>query len=104
MRLRCRTQRTYFAPWSDTAGKAAFYRQIAQNDIRNIEDVQARYGKTDFDIHPTWGMRDTFIPAQQGRDLHDLLHAKTFTEIPDAAHMVHEDAPAALLGALMQHL
>ncbi|MFN3251622.1 alpha/beta fold hydrolase [Roseibium album] len=90
----------YFDPWSGEAGKAAFYRQIAQADITNIKEAQKRYGPTDFDVHLTWGMRDTFIPPAQGRELQDLLQAKSFTPIEDAAHLVHEDAPAALLGSL----
>ncbi|WP_299846552.1 alpha/beta hydrolase [uncultured Roseovarius sp.] len=94
----------YFKPWSDAVGKPAFYRQIAQNDTGNIVEAQKLYTATDFDIHVTWGMRDTFIPADQGRELRDLVKAKSFTPIPNAAHLVHEDAPAALLGALMQNL
>lgn len=98
--LREEATRIYFDPWSGEAGKAAFYRQIAQADIANIEEAQKRYGPTDFDVHLTWGMRDTFIPPAQGRELQDLLQAKSFTSIEDAAHLVHEDAPAALLGSL----
>ena len=77
---------------------------MAQSDLGNIKQVQKLYGETDFDIHLTCGMRDTFIPAELGRELHDLVKAKSFTPIPDASHLVHEDAPAALLGSLMQHI
>lgn len=94
----------YYRPWSDEVGKAAFYRQIAQAQLSNIEDAQKLYAATDFDVHLTWGMRDTFIPAEQGRELQELLKARSFTPIPDAAHIVHEDAPAALLGSLLRHL
>lgn len=94
----------YFRPWSAEIGKAAFYRQIAQADLANIEEAQKLYAATDFDIHVTWGMRDTFIPAEQSRELCDLVKAKSFTPIPDASHMVHEDAPAALLGSLLKSI
>ena len=93
-----------FEPWSDDVGKAAFYRQIAQADAGAIEEAQNRYAKTEFEVHVTWGMRDTFIPAERGRQIADLLQAKSFTPVPDAAHIVQEDAPAALLGSLMQHI
>lgn len=102
--LREEANEIYLKPWSGEAGKAAFYRQIAHADRANIEQAQQRYGATDFDIHLTWGMRDTFIPAEQGRELFDLVKAKSFTPIPDAAHIVHEDAPAALLGALLRSI
>lgn len=102
--LREQAIRMYFKPWSDEIGKAAFYRQIAQADLANIEEAQKLYTATDFDIHLTWGMRDPFIPAEQGRELHDLVKAKSFTPIADASHIVHEDAPAALLGSLLQNI
>lgn len=94
----------YHKPWSGSQGKSAFYRQIAQAEQQNITQAQKLYGATDFDVHLTWGMRDTFIPPERGRALHDLIKAKSFTPIPDAAHLVHEDAPAALLGSLLQHV
>ncbi|MDN3721993.1 hypothetical protein QW131_29455 [Roseibium salinum] len=91
--LREEAIRIYFEPWSGDAGKAAFYRQIAHADTANIEAAQKRYAPTDFDIHLTWGMRDTFIPPERGRQLQELLRAKSFTPIENAAHFVHEDAP-----------
>ncbi len=94
----------YFKPWSGAEGKAAFYRQIAHAEQGNIAQAQKLYGATDFDIHLTWGMRDTFIPPEQGRALYDLINANSFTPISDASHLVHEDDPAALLGALLQHI
>lgn len=100
--LREQAIRMYFRPWSDDAGKAAFYRQIAQANLSNIEEAQKRYCPLDFDVHIIWGMRDTFIPAKQGRQIEATLGAKSFTSIPDASHLVHEDAPAALLGALLR--
>ena len=102
--LRAEAIETYFKPWSGEVGKAAFYRQIAHSDLESIEQVQRLYAATDFDVHITWGMRDTFIPAEQGRALQALLKAKSFTPIQDASHIVHEDAPAALLGSILQNL
>lgn len=102
--LREEAIRIYFEPWSDEAGKAAFYRQIAHADHGNIEEAQKLYAPTDFDVHITWGMRDTFIPPERGQEVRDLLKASSFTPIADAAHIVHEDAPAALLGSLFQNI
>ena len=94
----------YLKPWIGEAGRAAFYRQIAQSDLYNIEQAQQTYRPTEFDVHITWGMRDTFIPPAQGQKLFDLFGAKSFTPIADASHLVHEDAPAALLGSLLQNI
>ena len=94
----------YFAPWSGEIGKPAFYRQIAQANTANIEEAQALYCPPDFDVHVTWGIKDSFIPAAQGREVAKRLGAASFVEIEDAAHLVHEDSPAALLGALTASL
>jgi len=102
--LREETVKLYYGPWSGDDGKAAFYRQIAHADISNIEQTQALYETTDFDIHLIWGTQDTFIPDEQGRKLFDLVKAKSFRPITNASHLVHEDAPAALLGALQQNI
>jgi len=95
---------TYLAPWSGDTGKAAFYRQIAQASVSSIEQVQQLYAKPDFDVHISWGTRDTFIPVEQGLELRNALQAQSFTRIENAAHLVHEDAPQALLGALLHNI
>ncbi|WP_269585570.1 alpha/beta fold hydrolase [Roseibium sp. Sym1] len=102
--LRKDAMEIYAAPWRGDAGKAAFYRQIAQADPGNISEAEARYRKPDFDVHLIWGEHDTFIPVERGEKLRRMLSADSFTVIPGAAHIVQEDAPEALLGALLQHL
>ncbi len=102
--LREDSAQMYFEPWSGEAGQTAFYQQIAQANLANISEAQKLYHAPDFDVHITWGMRDTFIPSEQGREVQELLKAKSFTPIEDASHIVHEDAPAALLGSLLNAL
>jgi pimeloyl-ACP methyl ester carboxylesterase len=94
----------YAEPWRGEIGQVAFYRQIAQADTRNIADVQELYRKPDFDVHLIWGKHDTFIPLEQGRKLQDLLAADSFTVVHNAAHIVHEDAPEAIVGTLLRNL
>jgi pimeloyl-ACP methyl ester carboxylesterase len=94
----------YAAPWRGEIGQAAFYRQIAQADTRHIAEVQKLYKKPEFKVHLIWGQHDTFIPLEQGRELQALLAADSFTVIENAAHIVHEDAPEAMVGALLQNL
>ena len=95
---------TYFAPWSGDVGKPAFYRQIAQADRGHIAEAEARYRPTDFEVHIVWGTQDTFIPLAQGRALEERVGAASFTPIEMAAHLVQEDAPEALLGALLGNM
>ncbi len=102
--LRDDAMEVYCAPWLGEGGQAAFYRQIAQADHANIAEAQELYGKTEFDIHLIWGEEDSFIPISRGRQLQSLLRADSFTPIPNAAHLVQEDAPEALLAALLREL
>lgn len=94
----------YAAPWRGAVGKPAFYRQIAQADPANISEAEARYQKTGFDIHLIWGEHDTFIPLERGHKLQRLLAADSLTVVPGAGHIVQEDAPEAVVAALLRHL
>lgn len=88
-------------PWRGETGQAAFYRQIAQSDTAFIEEAEANYGPMDCDVHLVWGEQDTFIPVEQGERLAKLISADSFTTVPTAAHIVQEDAPEAVVAALM---
>lgn len=94
----------YVAPWRGETGQPAFYRQIAQSDTRNIKEVQERYEKCGFRVHLIWGAHDRFIPPSRGRELAGLLDADSFTLVPNAGHLVHEDAPESIVGMLLKNL
>ncbi|MCP5076044.1 MAG: alpha/beta hydrolase [Rhodobacteraceae bacterium] len=102
--LRQDAEDIYLQPWRGEEGKAAFFRQIAQADDRYIQQVVEQFKKADFDIHILWGVKDSFIPLVQGRELAERLRATSFTEISKAAHIVQEDAPEAIVGKLMLNL
>jgi pimeloyl-ACP methyl ester carboxylesterase len=90
----------YAAPWRGDTGQPAFYRQIHQSGSGYIEDVQDRYAPMSFPVHLLWGLHDHTIPISQGRSLADALSADSFTIVPDAAHIVMEDAPEAVVAVL----
>lgn len=98
--LREEAMQIYLQPWTGQAGKAAFYRQIGQSSDTNIAEVEQKYKPPGFDVDVIWGRHDTFIPLDQARQLEKMLGAKSFQVIENAAHIVHEDAPEALVGAL----
>lgn len=92
----------YEAPWRGIDGQAAFYRQIAQAGDGYIEEAMARYRAPDCPVRLLWARHDSFIPLTQGRDLAARLGAENaLTIIEDAGHAIQEDAPEALVGALM---
>lgn len=92
---------TYFQPWQDKAGQAAFYRWIAQSNSAAIEELQPLYGPAPCPIRLIWGAEDGFIPPAQGKELARLLQLAPPELIADAGHLVQEDAPETLVGLLL---
>ncbi|MER6283332.1 alpha/beta fold hydrolase [Streptomyces sviceus] len=88
-------------PWLGDTGQAAFYRQIAQADQRHTDEVQDRYGEITVPTLVCWGEDDTWIPVDKGRELVARIPGARLELIPGAGHLVQEDAPAALLAALL---
>lgn len=95
------TLELYAQPWRGEAGQSGFYRQIAQSDTSAIEEIQNRYGPMEGDVNIVWAEQDSFIPISQGEQLACLLKADSFIRIPSAAHIVQEDAPEAIVAALL---
>ncbi len=93
----------YLQPWVGDIGQPAYYRQIVQANNDNIAQAQALYGPINSEVHLIWGEQDTFIPLDQGRQLAGLISADSFTVVPDAAHIVQEDAPQAIVSVLLSH-
>jgi len=90
--------------WCGDAGKPAFYRQIAQADSKYTEEVQALYPSIDIPTLLLWGREDSWIPIEQGRQLHAMMPASQFQEIEDAGHLVIEEKPKELLQHIMPFL
>lgn len=91
-------------PWCGAAGQPAFYRQIEQNDQRFTDEIQGRYGELDLPVLICWGAEDSWIPPLKGQELAALIPGAELRLIPEAGHLVQEDAPAALTAALGRHL
>jgi pimeloyl-ACP methyl ester carboxylesterase len=96
--------RLYAEPWSDATGQAAFYRQIAQMDQRYTDEIEGRYGEIDCPILILWGEQDSWIPIERGRTLASRIPNATFRAVQDAGHLVQEDAPEAIVAALLEFL
>jgi pimeloyl-ACP methyl ester carboxylesterase len=90
----------YMAPWLGEAGRAAFYRQIAQMDMRFTDEVEHRYGDLRCPVQVLWGADDAWIPLETGRRFCAMLPEARFIEVPGAGHLMQEDAPEAILAAL----
>jgi pimeloyl-ACP methyl ester carboxylesterase len=88
-------------PWQGTVGQAAFYRQIAQMDQRHTDEVEVLYRPLDCRVTVLWGERDDWIPIAKGEALASLISTQPLTRISEAGHLVQEDAPEAIVAAML---
>lgn len=91
----------YMTPWQGEVGQPAFYRQIAQMNQNYTDEVEKYYGPMDCPVRLLWGERDDWIPLPQGQKLAEKLTGGKLTVIPDAGHLVQEDAPEAIVAAML---
>ena len=92
------------APWLGEVGQPAFYRQIAQMDLRFTDEVQDRYGTMRCPVQLLWGMEDDWIPVERGRELAQLIPGCSLTLIPGSGHLMQIDAPEAIVAAALGFL
>lgn len=94
----------YVTPWMGEIGQAAFYRQIAQMDQRHTDAIEAQLAKIRCPVQLLWGEEDQWIPVAQGDALAGRLAGARYLRVPHAGHLVQEDAPEAIVAALMAFL
>jgi pimeloyl-ACP methyl ester carboxylesterase len=94
----------YVAPWLGDIGQPAFYRQIAQMDQRYTDEVEGRYQMLALPTLILWGEVDAWIPLEQGKRLAALIPNAHLIAVPDAGHLLQEDAPEAIIAALLGFL
>lgn len=91
----------YVHPWTGEVGQAAFYRQIAQMDQRYTEEVEPLYGEVRCPVSILWGEQDNWIAPERGQALAAKIPGATLTLVKGAGHLVQEDAPEAIVAALL---
>jgi pimeloyl-ACP methyl ester carboxylesterase len=94
----------YIEPWLGTGGQPAFYRQIAQNGPKYTDEVEDRYGEIGVPVLVLWGEQDEWLPVEIGQRLHARIPESTFETIPEAGHLVQEDAAEIVTSRLSAFL
>ncbi|NQD94570.1 alpha/beta hydrolase [Pseudomonas sp. CrR25] len=94
----------YLHPWLGEVGQAAFYRQIAQMDQRYTDEVEPHYAEVRCPTLILWGEEDQWIPLERGQQLHRAIPGAHLRTIAKAGHLVQEDAPEAIVAALLRFL
>jgi pimeloyl-ACP methyl ester carboxylesterase len=96
--------RLYVEPWLSVQGQAAFYRQIAQMDQRYTDEIEPLYGEIRCPVSILWGSNDAWIPIERGRILAERIVGARLREIANAGHLMQDDAPEAIVAALLDFL
>jgi len=96
--------RFYVDPWLGALGQPAFYRQIAQMDQRYTDEIEPHLSEIHCPVEILWGEEDRWIPVERGRELASRIPKATLRCVPSAGHLVQEDAPEAIVAALLGFL
>ena len=91
----------YMKPWQGAMGQAAFYRQIAQMDQAYTDEIWTRGVDLGGNVKLLWGTEDRWIPVQQGERLANLLKCGPVELVPDCGHLMQDDAPEAIVAAVL---
>jgi len=92
------------APWKEEKGKAAFYRQIAQADSKFTDEIQDQYKGINIPTLILWGEKDTWIPLEKGKELHEMIPNSEFRVIPDSGHLVIEEKPKKMVQKIKEFI
>ncbi len=93
--------RIYMKPWQGAAGQAAFYRQIAQMDQCYTDELEPLFRKLDCPVTVLWGEKDEWIPIEKGEKLAALISGQPLVRVKNAGHLVQDDAPEAIVAAML---
>ena len=95
----------YVQPWTGPLGQTAFYQQIAQYDMRYTEEIRDLLPRLRCPAQLLWGEADAWLPIGQfALELTKLLPVVRFRCIPGSGHLVQEDAPEAVVAALLDFM
>ena len=91
----------YREPWLGPIGQPAFYAQIAQMDQAHTDVIEDGLRALETPITLLWGEEDAWIPIERGERLAEILPNARLVRVPGAGHLVQEDAPEAVVAAVM---
>jgi pimeloyl-ACP methyl ester carboxylesterase len=92
------------APWLGPDGQSAFYRQIAQGDQRDTDEIEPLYARIDAPTLVVWGEADPWIPVARGRELARRIPGARLEVLAGSGHLVQEDEPDELARLLGEHV
>ena len=92
----------YVTPWLGAAGQAAFYRQIAQMDQRYTDEVKRATRTCAARCRFCGANRISGFRSNAAAQLAAAIPAARFQAVPNAGHLMQEDAPEAIVAAALR--
>ena len=71
-------------------------------DQKYTDEIEPLYGNLDCPTQILWGEEDRWIPIATGERLAKLTTNGQLIRVPSAGHLVQEDAPEAIVAAVLQ--
>jgi pimeloyl-ACP methyl ester carboxylesterase len=90
----------FLRPWRGPSGRAAFYRQYRQIRQADTAEYEHLLGELTLPTRLIWGTEDRILPPPYAHWLHDRIPDAKLSWVPNAGHVLQEDAPAQLLAHL----
>ncbi|MFC6141355.1 alpha/beta fold hydrolase [Paraburkholderia silvatlantica] len=92
-------------PFSRTAARTHPALAAGAHAVQHYtEEVSPLYSKVRCQTLVLWGEDGQWIPAERGRLLQRTIRGAQLQVIPNAGHLVQEDAPEAIVAALLRLL
>ena len=91
--LAAHVESALIAPWLGATGQSAFYRQIAQGDERDTDEIEPLYGQITVPTLVVWGEADPWLPVARGRELARRIPGARLEVLSGSGHLVQEDEP-----------
>ena len=91
-------------PWTGEQGQPAFYRQIVDYDEQFLDENEQLLPTVAIPVRIVWGANDAWIPVDRAEKLRSLIPTATAHIVPDSSHLIHYDAPVALMDQLREWL
>lgn len=80
-------------PWTGEAGKAAYYRQVAQYDYEYTDWLEQKYSTTGVPVTVLWGEQDQWVAPVEGKRFQAMIPGAELRWLPDASHFSMLDTP-----------
>jgi pimeloyl-ACP methyl ester carboxylesterase len=90
----------YIEQWDSELSKEVLFQHVRLQNPSYVNSVSSDLQKFDKPALIIWGQKDQQVPLKYAKRLHRAIPASRLVIVPDAAHLILFDAPAAVASAI----